>query len=116
MNVFWDSGSQLSLITNKVPNKLKLRGKKVRLAITVVANQIMEMDAFEYKIQLLDTHNRSVEIKAISIDNISSPIGRINRREVCKISGNVDAELMRPIDGEIGCIYINRSGICSLSP
>ena len=61
----------------------------------------MEMDAFEYKIQLLDTQNRSVEIKAISLDNISSPIGRINRREVCKIFGIADAELTRPIDGEI---------------
>ena len=69
--------------------------------MTVISDQTIQMEAFEYKVTLLDSQCRPVEIRAISIDKISSPIGKIDRAEVCRLFGINDIELTRPVEGEI---------------
>ena len=80
---------------------MKLKGNKVCLKMTTVGNVTSELETVEYTVHLLDKQGLSVPIKALSMDSISSPICKIDRKRICDIFDLPDNEFTRPIDGEV---------------
>ena len=65
-NVFWDAGSQLTLITSSMAKRLQLRGKVVKLRMTTVGNVTTEIQTYEYQLKLVDSSDTPVVIKALA--------------------------------------------------
>ena len=100
-NVFWDAGSQLTLITSSMAKRLQLRGKSVKLRMTTVGNVTTEIQTYEYQLKLVDSSDTPVVIKAIGIDKISSSVGKVDKAKICRILGIPQNQLNRPSEGEI---------------
>ena len=64
-NVFWDSGSTLSFITNQLAKKLKLKGKSIQLSMVTVEGKITTLESKQYEIGLVDKTGGHVKIDVI---------------------------------------------------
>ena len=100
-NVFWDSGSTLSFITNRKAKELQLKGKPVNLSLVTVGGNTTQLESQEYRIVIYDEGGSGVEIQAIGIEKISSAIGQIDRRRISEIFRINESLISRPSDGEV---------------
>ena len=73
----------------------------MKLQMIVVGNVTTEIQTYEYQLKLIDQSDTPVVIKAIDIDEISSPLGKIDKGKICEILGVPQAELNRPSEGEV---------------
>ena len=73
----------------------------MKLRMTTVGDLTTEVQTYEYELKLIDNSDTPVVIKAIDIDKISSPVGKVDRGKICKILGVPQTELNRPSEGEI---------------
>ena len=100
-NVFWDSGSTLSFITNQLAKKLKLKGKSIQLSMVTVGGKITTLESKQYEIGLVDKAGGHVKIDVIGIERISSPIVPTDLATAAKILGAQPESISRPTSGEI---------------
>ena len=100
VNVMWDSGATVSMITFKKARNLGLNGSKARISIVKVGGQKETIETEIYDVPLYDTDGQQELFKAYGIDQISSSIESANMPEVSELL-NIDInQIKRPI-GEV---------------
>ena len=100
-NVFWDSGSTFSFITNRKAGKMKLKGKPINLTLMTVGGTTTQLETQEYPLVIYDENDKEVEIRVIAIEKISSAIDSVDTKRICNIFGLDKRLLRRPTEGEI---------------
>ncbi|KAK4322373.1 hypothetical protein Pmani_006887 [Petrolisthes manimaculis] len=69
-------GSDITLVTHHVAEKLRLKGKDINLSMIKVGNVLENYSSKEYCIPLVDRSSQIWEIKAVGIDEISAKISK----------------------------------------
>ena len=104
LNVMWDDGSTLSLITFEKAKVMGLKGSDVNLDIDTVGGQTKKLRSKRFKLPLIDKKGELVEISALGIDKISTHIPQINVEEALKeFKMPTSSNVSRP-KGEIDCL------------
>ncbi len=80
---------------------MKLRGRKIHLVMTTVGGVTTQLESYEYAVMLQDPAGKHVEVLAIGIDRISSPINRVNKQEISRIFQVDESTINRPVEGEV---------------
>ena len=109
VNVFFDSGAQVSMIRCDLAESLGLEGKRIRIVLTKVGGTEEELDTMLYKMTLYNKNNFPVQaINAIGIPQISDDVTNIDVDLISK-KFRVPAEKLRrkpgPIDILVGINY-----------
>ena len=101
-NAIWDSGSSISLITERKANELGLSGNPINLNVTTVRGIKQTVHSHEYHFDIIDKRGKSYKMTAYGIDNITNEISEIkidniihlftniNKRDIERPSGTVD--------------------------
>jgi len=109
LNVLWDGGSTLSMITLNKARELKLTGKRVQLTIVKVGGLKETTNSYQYEVPLKDKEGKTVLLIAYGIQRISSPAKAINMMNFANLFLTVpEEEITRPtgdIDMLIGFEY-----------
>ena len=101
VNVLWDGGATLSLITFRKARELGLHGEDVKLVVTKVGGVSEEINSSRYHLTFIDIEGIECEIIAYGIDKISTDLKDINIKEALKLFKNVTVDdICRPT-GEI---------------
>ena len=100
INVLWDSGAQVSLITQKKARELGLSGTTTKITIVKIGNQRETVDSKIYKVPIIDSHGEVETFMAYSIPQISSEIESIDTTKLAEELGVNPVGLKRPT-GEI---------------
>lgn len=101
VNVLWDGGATVSLITFSKAKELKLVGDPVKLSIVKVGGSKVEIHSSTYTLPLIDKSGNIIEFQVYGIDKISSYMHSINVDGVLHLFHGVKkAEVDRPV-GEI---------------
>ena len=103
INVLWDTGATISLITFKAANKLGLaKGAKRSLTVVKVGGNTEEMSSYAYVLPLKDEKNKIVFLHVYGVETISSNINKIDisgvrylfrdshSEEIVNVYGDVD--------------------------
>jgi len=67
LNVLWDGGSTLSMITLNKARELKLTGKRVQLTIVKVGGLKETTNSYQYEVPLKDKEGKTVLFVAYGI-------------------------------------------------
>lgn len=109
ITVLWDSGSDITLVTHSMAEKLRLKGKNVNLSMIKVGNVIEHHSTKEYCIPLFDKTGHIWEINALGIEEISAKINKFDVSIVKELfEGISNHDIDRPcgeIDMLIGVNY-----------
>ena len=101
INVMWDSGSNISLITHRAAARLGLRGKPINLSIVKVGNDTTSLTSQEYSVPLADLEGKIWSVTAFGIDEITANIHQVNIEHIKKNFPDIDImEIIRP-EGKI---------------
>ena len=100
MNVMWDSGATISMITFKKAHELGLSGSRARINIVKVGGKRESIESKIYDVPLYDLNNKLEIFKAYGIEQISSAIRSTNMNEVADLL-NTDVEKIGRPTGEI---------------
>ena len=74
LNVFWDSGATVSLISKNKAIKHGLRGTPVTLRLITIGGIERKEDSFRYTVPLIDLDGRVRNIVAYGIERITNDI------------------------------------------
>ena len=97
INVMWDSGSNISLITHRTASRLGLRGSEINLSIIKVGNDSTSMTSREYHVPLTDLSGKVWTICAYGIDEITANIQQIDLEDIKIQFPDIDImEISRP--------------------
>lgn len=109
VNVLWDSGSDVSLITHRMARKLGLKGRDISLSMVKVGNVIEHQSSKEYCVPLMDKAGRVWDIDVIGINEISTTIKEVDLSRIPMLfAGITTLDVNRPrgeIDILIGTNY-----------
>lgn len=109
LNVLWDSGSDVSLITHKMAKKLGLKGKDINLSMIKVGNVVEHQSSKEYCVPLMDKTGKVWNVDVVGIHEISTSIKEVDISRVPQIfTGISEPDVYRPsgkIDILIGTNY-----------
>ena len=109
VNVMWDSGATVSLITFAKAAHLKLEGKPLVMTVIKVGGVPETIHSSEYTVPLVNRNGETVEIKAYAIEKISTPVRKLLIPSVGRLfPGFKSGEIDRPhgeIDLLIGMEY-----------
>ena len=109
VNVLFDGGATLSLITFKKAEELGLEGKPVKLSEVKVGGTVEEIDSYKYDLYLVDNKSVVVPFRVYGMNNISTDVKQIKVENVLKLFvGLTLDEINRPshsIDVLIGFEY-----------
>ena len=101
VNVLWDGGATISLITFRKANELGLEGKHINLSVTKVGGKSEQINSNKYELTLKDKKGKNVNFIVYGIDKISSEVRDIDISSTLKLFKNVNLkDLQRPV-GEI---------------
>ena len=96
LNIFWDAGSNCSLISFTRAEEMGLVGRPVRLKIQKLNEEMENVEPNEtmvYNLQLIDKEGRSFIFRVYGIDKTSDNIHSNNYENVgnvkCRICGSV---------------------------
>ena len=98
VNIFWDSGSSISLITEKKAKELKLYGLPVTLNLTTKEQKV---PSHRYNVDLFDRSGRKYEMTAFGIDSIINAISHVEVDELLHLFDNINKEDVRRPAGEV---------------
>ena len=101
VNVLWDGGATISLITFKCAKRLGLIGKPIKLSILKVGGTEESINSFKYILPIVDMNGKTVHIQVYGIDCISSDVKEINLSEVSKLFHDVKLSSFRRPSGKI---------------
>ena len=111
INILWDSGASLCLVTFTKAKKLKLMGKPTELSLVKVGGVTEKVQSFVYNVPLKDKHGRKHVIKAYGIEEISSQIKKVDiEGAICFFPDLRAEDIQRPsgfIDLLVGFNYAN---------
>ena len=113
ITTLWDSGSNTTLITNRMAKVLGLKGRSINLAVTKVGNDYHKFETLEYDVPLNDYLGQIHVIKACGISEITSETSEVDMDTVADLLGVQPKDIERPhgkIDLLIGSDY------CKLLP
>ena len=113
LNVLWDSGANISLITFRMATELKLKGEMIKLSVTKVGGSEEVKDSQRFVLPLKDEDGSIIELKMYGIVKISNEIKSLSINNVIHlfrkyISAANESGLRRPtgeIDVLIGYRY-----------
>ena len=108
MNVFWDSGSKVTMITFKKAKQLGLKGEKMKINIIKVGADKETIDSKLYTVPIQDNQGNMHHFKAFGISRISTAIESNDITEVSKLFSVTAKDIERPtgeIDMLIGFEY-----------
>ena len=109
LNVLWDGGSTVSLITFKKAKELDLVGEPVNLSIVKVGGTKQEIASFVYDVPLKDVSGEEVTFRAYGIDKVSTNLAPIDLSGVVHLfDGITEGDIQRPhgeVDALIGFEY-----------
>ena len=104
LNVLWDGGATLSLITFRKANQLNLVGEEVKLTVVKVGGKIEEMKSYKYELVLIDSCLKKVSFFVYGIKKISTKLEAVNVDGVTKWFKRVLVDEIRRPTGEIDVI------------
>ena len=108
-SVFYDSGSQVSMIRDDFAEELGLESKPVTISIAKVGETEQELNTKLYKVPIYAANGRAIQtIEAVGIPQISHDTTTINVNQVSEMFGLPKIEFhrkLRPIDILIGINY-----------
>ena len=78
LNVLWDGGATISLITFDKAKELNLIGESVKLSVVEVGGSKVEIQSSVYALPLIDKSGNSIEFQVYGIDKISSCVNSID--------------------------------------
>ena len=79
LNVLWDTGATISLITFRAAKDLGLaKGAKRYLTVVKVGGCVEEIDSHMYMLPLTDERNNIIHVQVYGVERISSNINRID--------------------------------------
>ena len=85
VNVLWDGGATISLITFKKAAELGLHGEEVKLDVIKVGGVTEEINSNQYELTLIDCKGIECDIIVYGIDKISTELNDINITEISKL-------------------------------
>ena len=101
INTLWDSGSNITLITNRMASRLGLKGKDVELSMTKVGNITENYSSKEYMLPIMDREGKVWNIQAVGIDEISSNIEEVDVSKLSSLFDGISCEGMVRPSGKI---------------
>jgi hypothetical protein len=103
INVMWDSGATVSMITFKKANELELTGSRTKISIVKVGGEKEVIESKLYEVPIYDTDGKTEYFEAYGIKQISTSIESAKTCELAKILQVNPEEVTRPT-GEIDMI------------
>ena len=98
VNVLWDGGATVSLITFRKAKELRLEGRICKLSITSVGGKTQNIDSYAYKLRLRDTKGHMKPFTVYGIKQISSDIRPIEIAGVVQLFPHIkEEEIARPV-------------------
>lgn len=91
-----DPGSNLTMITHRMANKVGLRGKDVNLTVTKVGHSAEQFDSKVYKVPITDLTGTEWVIEACGISEITSDIPEVDMTFIARLFGVEEWEIGRP--------------------
>ena len=119
ITVLWDSDTDITLVTHRMAEKLRLKGKDVNLSMIKVGNVMEHHASKEYCIPLIDRTGHTWEINAIGIEEISAQINKfdvsvvhelfvgIAKYEIDRPCGEIDMLIGAEEGGQLYCVLFN---------
>ena len=92
LNVLWDSGAQLCLITFRKARELGLKGRPTQLSITKVGATHESVTSYIYDVPIQDNSGRVIRIKAYGINEISSEIQHVDVTQVTEMFEGINTD------------------------
>ena len=108
VNVLWDGGATLSMITFKKATEMKLKGDSVRMTITKVGGTKEDINSFKYEVPLIDQNGNEITLQAYGIQRISTPLEKVELKDIASWFSINENEIERPfgdVDMLIGFEY-----------
>ena len=134
INVLWDTGATISLITNQTAKELHLRkGVKRALTVVKVGGNTEEISSYLYILPLVDEDNKTTYVQVYGVETISSNINEVDisglkswfqmkcTEKICNSQGTVDvliginyASIQPQVEQSVGnlVLYRNKFGSC----
>ena len=78
LNLFWDTGSSVSLASKSYVNKNKLKGVEICFDLVTVGGNVEKHTTFLHTIEIIDKDGLSYFVKACEIDNICGYLKKFN--------------------------------------
>ena len=108
--IFWDNGSQLSLVSRSYARRRHLRGIKASYDLVTVNNVVQPQETIMYEVPIKDREGNIHIIKAYEIESICQDDDTVNLKEVVKMFGKLKVrQVQRPkkeVDLLIGANYV----------
>ena len=101
LNVFWDSGATVSLITNNKAIEHGLKGTPVTLRIITVGGIERKENSFRYLVPLIDVEGRVRNIVAYGINCITNDLVDISLNNIKEKFHGVDVLQIREPEGSV---------------
>jgi hypothetical protein len=83
--VYWDSGSSITLITNRYAKEAGLKGQQVHLGLNGIGDKTQDFITKIYKVPLVDRDGKVHEVSAVGIDEISAQVKPVNIKPVLEV-------------------------------
>ena len=100
LNVMWDSGAQVTMITFRKAKELDLSGVRSNITIVKIGGEKQLVESRLYEVPLHDTKGNVEMFRAYGIDQISTPIQASNTEPLASLF-QVDSEQVGRPCGEI---------------
>ena len=101
LSTLWDPGSDISLITHRATDRLRLLGQDVTLSVSKVGNVVERLHTKEYIVPLTDKNGHVWQIKAYGMEQITANVCQVDLNGVSRLfKGISDSDICRP-RGEI---------------
>lgn len=101
LNVLWDGGATISLITFNKAKELNLDGENIQLSVVKVGGSKEEIRSSVYTLPLIDESGKTVTFQVYGIDRISSPMQYINLEGVLHLFEGLNKDDIERPEGEI---------------
>ena len=98
LNVFWDSGATVSLISKNKAIEHGFKGTPVTLRVTTIGGIETKEDLYKYRVPLMDREGNTRTIVAYGIEQITNEISNINTINMNKLFNVKNmSEVKRPM-------------------
>ena len=97
VNVLWDPGANVSLISHEAARRLGLKGTSINLSITKVGNTTEHISSKEYTLPLTDENGKVWNIPAYGMQEVTTDIEEVNTTNVAGLFPEISSkDILRP--------------------
>ena len=93
--IFWDDGSTVCLIREAFAEKLKIQGRRICLWVQAAGHKPEKWYTSVFTVKLIDRKGEEHEIKAFSVDSITSDIERVDINGITHVFPKIEASKMK---------------------